>query len=123
MKMREMRKEKISWVKRETKRTRKLPSKATMVTTMMMSQKPIQTRPVRYSMSFDVQNCEHRDIKHIFFCLFSKSPAFLTFLKLTSYVVYATYTVKGFFKDQQRSREAHNQQWLSPEQTEDHPLH
>lgn len=67
MKMREMRKEKISWVKRETKRTRKLPSKATMVTTMMMSQKPIQTRPVRYSMSFDVQNCEHRDIKHIFF--------------------------------------------------------
>lgn len=57
MKMREMSREKISWVNRETKRTRKLPSKATMMTTMMMSQKPIQTRPVRYSMLFALQNC------------------------------------------------------------------
>lgn len=57
MKMREMRKEKISWVKRETKRTRKLPSKATVKITMTMSQKPIQTRPVRYSMLFALQNC------------------------------------------------------------------
>lgn len=62
MKMREMRKAKISWVKRETKRTRKLPSKATMTSTMRMSQKPIQTRPTRYSSSLDVQNCRcHAD--------------------------------------------------------------
>lgn len=66
MKMREMRKEKISWVKRETKRTRKLPSKATMTTTMMMSQNPIQTRPVRYSMWFDLQNCEDAEQKKHF---------------------------------------------------------
>ena len=59
MKMSEMRKEKISWVKRETKRTRKLPSKATVVTTMMMSQKPIHTRPVRYSIPFPLQNYGH----------------------------------------------------------------
>lgn len=56
MKMREMRKEKISWVKRETKRTRKLPSNATVRVTMMMSQKPIQSRPVRYSIPFAEQN-------------------------------------------------------------------
>ena len=60
MKMREMRKEKISWVKRETKRTRKLPSNATITVTMMMSQKPIQTRPVRYSTSLALQNWKHK---------------------------------------------------------------
>ena len=61
MKMREMRKEKISWVKRETKRTRKLPSKATVRVTMMMSQKPIQTRPVKYSILFALQNWGEND--------------------------------------------------------------
>lgn len=62
MKMREMRKEKISWVKRETKRTRKLPSKATVSITMTTSQNPIQTRPVRYSMSLDLQNCNEKTV-------------------------------------------------------------
>jgi len=56
MKMREMRMEKISWVKREMKRTRKLPSKATMMTTMMTSHTPTHTLPTIYSMSWDLQN-------------------------------------------------------------------
>jgi len=56
MKMKEMRKEKISWVKRDTKRTRKLPSKATVRTTMRTNQNPIQTRAVRYSISLCLQN-------------------------------------------------------------------
>ena len=56
MKMREMRKEKISWVKRETKRTRKLPSKATVRTTIRTNQNPIHTRAVRYSISVCLQN-------------------------------------------------------------------
>lgn len=34
-----------------------------------------------------------------------------------------TYTVKGFFKNQQGSREAHNKQRLCAEQAEDDPLH
>lgn len=49
MKMREMRMEKISWVKREMKRTRKLPSHATINTTMMTSHTPTHTRPTMYS--------------------------------------------------------------------------
>ena len=56
MKMREMRMEKISWVKREMKRTRKLPSTATMMITMITSHIPTQMRPTMYSMSWDLQN-------------------------------------------------------------------
>lgn len=57
MKMREIRMEKISCVKRETKRTRKLPSKATVATTMIISQTPIHTRATKYSRPFAEQNC------------------------------------------------------------------
>lgn len=49
MKMREIRMEKISWVKREMKRTRKLASAATMISTMMTNQIPTHTRPTMYS--------------------------------------------------------------------------
>lgn len=67
MKMREMRMEKISWVKREMNRTRKLPSTATMMTTMTTSHIPTQIRPTMYSMLFSLQNwCginkEHTDV-------------------------------------------------------------
>lgn len=48
--------EKISWVKREIKRTRKLPSKATIIVTMITSHTPTQTRPTMYSISCDLQN-------------------------------------------------------------------
>lgn len=56
MKMREMRMEKISWVKREMNRTRKLPSNATITTTMTTSHAPTHTRPTMYSMPWDLQN-------------------------------------------------------------------
>lgn len=48
--------EKISWVNREMKRTRKLPSRATMITTMTTSHAPTQTLPTIYSMPWDLQN-------------------------------------------------------------------
>lgn len=54
--MREMRMEKISWVKREMNRTKKLPSKATITTTMTTSHTPTHTRPTMYSMPWDLQN-------------------------------------------------------------------
>lgn len=56
MKMREMRMEKISWVKREMNLTRKLPSKATMRMTITISHIPTQIRPTMYSMFWDLQN-------------------------------------------------------------------
>lgn len=56
MKIREMRNAKISWVKGEMYRTRKLPSAATITRTIKMSQKPIHTRPVRYSKFWAWQN-------------------------------------------------------------------
>lgn len=56
MKMKEMRMEKISWVKREMYRTRKLPSTATMMITITISHIPTQIRPTMYSMSWDLQN-------------------------------------------------------------------
>lgn len=56
MKMSEMRKAKISWVKRETKRTKKLPSRATMSRASSTSQRPIHTRPTRYSRLLLLQN-------------------------------------------------------------------
>ena len=40
------------------KRTRKLPSKATISTTSRTSQKPIHTRPTMYSRLLLVQNCK-----------------------------------------------------------------
>lgn len=54
--MSEMRMEKISWVKREMNRTKKLPSTATTMTTITTSQIPTQIRPTMYSRPWALQN-------------------------------------------------------------------
>lgn len=60
MKMREIRMEKISWVKREIYRTRKLPSTATTMNTITISHIPTQKRPTMYSKPWDLQNYKNR---------------------------------------------------------------
>lgn len=55
-----------------------------------------------------------------FSCCYIKNKKEMRMRSVTTNAV--TYTVKGFFKDQQRSGEAHNQQRLSPKQAEYHTL-
>lgn len=117
--MREMRMEKISWVKREMKRTRKLPSKATITTTMMTSHTPTHTLPTMYSMPWDLQNWmketggkqwDHTDQKTGHF-----TEIWICFSVIT-------HSKEGLLKHQQRTRETNNQDGLSCNEAEDDPL-
>lgn len=112
MKMREMRMEKISWVKREMNRTRKLPSRATMRMTMTISHIPTQIRPTMYSMFWDEQNCGRMN----------GGQRMLMREGWMDEDSKATHAVEGLLKQQQRSGEADHQHRLGSDETEDDPL-